>query len=265
MRFSLAPLAILALAAVAPAPPANAALKTETVKYKAGDTELVGHLAYDDATAGKRPGVLVVHEWWGLNDHAKGKANALAQAGYVALAVDMYGGGKVTPHPEEAGQWSGALSKNREVAHQRFMAGHALLSKHPRVQSGQIAAIGYCFGGAVVLGMAMAGVDLDGVVSFHGGLPEEPVKPGNQVKAKILVLNGAADPLVTQETIQKFQANLDAAGADWVFVDYGGAKHSFSNPDADKAGMEALAYHEPTDRRSWRAMLDFFTELFAAK
>jgi dienelactone hydrolase len=260
MKRALATLGILAVAA-----PATAALKTETVKYKAGDTELVGYLAYDDAARDKRPGVLVVHEWWGLNDHAKRKADALAQAGYVAFALDMYGGGKVTPHPEEAGQWSSAVGQNREVARQRFMAAHDLLSRHARVQAGQVGAIGYCFGGSVVLGMAMAGADLDGVVSFHGGLLEDPVAPGTQVKAKILVCNGAADPMVTPDTIQKFQRNLDAAGADWVFINYSGAKHSFTNPEAAKAGIDALVYHEQADRRSWRAMLDFFGEIYGGK
>ena len=261
MRFPAAA-ALSLLAAVLPALPAGAAVKTEPVTYKQGETTLKGHLAYDDAAAGKRPGVLVVHEWWGLNDHARQRAEALAKEGYVALALDMYGDGKNTTHPEEAGAWSGALAQNQPLARERFQAAHELRRKHPKVDGEQIAAIGDCFGGAVVLGMAQAGADLDGVVSFHGALPTEPPPAGTAIKSRILVCHGAADPFVTPEQVAKFEENLTKAGADWQLIAYGGAKHSFTNPEAARFGMAALAYDEKADRRSWSAMLAFFREIF---
>lgn len=254
--------AVLALLGLTLPSPTGAAVKSEPVTYKQGETTLKGHLAYDDAVTGKRPGVLVVHEWWGLNDYARQRAEALAKEGYVALAVDMYGEGKSTVHPEEAGAWSSALAKNQPLAGQRFQAALELLQKHPRVDGGKIAAIGYCFGGAVVLGMAQGGADLRGVVSFHGALPTEPVAAGTTVKARVQVHHGAADPFVTPEQVAKFQDNLAKAGADWQMNVYGGAKHSFTNPEAARFGMAALAYDAAADRRSWAAMLDFFREVF---
>jgi dienelactone hydrolase len=236
---------------------ANAAVKLEPVEYKMDDTVLKGHLAYDDAVKDKRPGVLVVHEWWGLNEYAKKRARMLAEAGYVAFAVDMFGDGKTTEHPEEAGAWASAVRANQQLGMDRFMAGYNMLKANPRVD-GHISAIGYCFGGGVVLNVAMAGVDLDAVVSFHGGLPTDPVT--TKPKARMLVCNGAADALVTGEQIGAFMKVATDAGADWVFVSYAGAKHAFTNPDADKKGIPALAYNENADKRSWQAMLDFLAE-----
>ena len=260
MRTLLALLSTLAVAA-----PAAAAIKTEAVKYQQGETALVGYLAYDDAVKGQRPGVLVVHEWWGLNDHTRQQAERLAKAGYVAFAPDMYGEGKVTTHPEDAGKWASAVRQTAGVASARFEAGRALLAKNPRVRPGEIAAVGYCFGGAIVLGMAESGADLKGVVSLHGALPQEPVAAGTVVKAKLLVGHGAADSLITADQVSTFQKNADAAGLDWQFIVYSGAKHGFTNPDAASYGMEALAYDERADRRSFQAMLDFFAEIFPAK
>jgi dienelactone hydrolase len=257
----IAVIAALALVAGAAAAPATAAIHTETVTYKQGDTTLKGYLAYDDTLAGKRPGVLVVHEWWGLNDYARRRAEALAAEGYVAFAADMYGAGRTTTHPDEAGQWSQAVQQNQEAGMHRFMAAYELLAHNPRVDAERIAAIGYCFGGGVVLAMAGAGVDLDGVVSFHGALPTAPFEKG-KVKAKVLVCHGSGDDFVTPEQVQTFQSNLDAAGADWQMIVYGDAEHSFTNPDAGKAGMEQLVYDPAADRRSWRAMLAFFDEIF---
>lgn len=260
MRSALALLAAFALTA-----PAAAAIKTETVKYQAGETALVGYLAFDDGHKGQRPGVIVVHEWWGLNDHARKQAERLAAAGYVAFAVDMYGEGKVTTHPEDAGKWASAIRQTEGLGKVRFAAGYDLLAKNPHVRPNQIAAIGYCFGGAVVLAMAEAGADLKGVVSFHGALPQEPITAGTVIKAKILVNHGAADTLITAEQVATFQKNITDAGADWQFNSFGGAKHSFTNPNAAAAGMDVLAYNEPADRRSWQAMLDFFAEIFPAQ
>jgi len=238
---------------------AHAEVKLEAVEYKQGDTTLRGQIAYDASAKGKRPGVLIVHEWWGLNDYAKMRAKMLADAGYVAFAVDMYGEGKVTEHPEEAGAWATAIRENEKVGEERFIAAYTLLKNHPLVDAAHISAIGYCFGGGVVLKMAFVGTDLDGVVSFHGGLPQEA--PAGKVVASILVCHGAADDFIPAEQIQTFQKNLAAAGADWEFIAYAGAKHSFTNPDADKHGMPALSYNAKADKRSWATALDFLAEV----
>jgi dienelactone hydrolase len=237
---------------------ALAAVKMEPVDYKQGDTTLKGHIAYDDAAKDKRPGVIVVHEWWGLNEYAKRRARMLAEAGYVALAVDMFGDGKTTEHPDEAGKWASAVRSNQQLGSERFMAGYNLLKADKRVDAAHISAIGYCFGGSVVLNAAMSGADLEAVASFHGGLPTDP--PPAKPKARMLVCNGAADNLVTPEQIGAFMKIATDAGADWVFVSYAGARHGFTNPDADKHGIPALSYNEKADRRSWQAMLDFLAE-----
>jgi dienelactone hydrolase len=241
---------------------AVADIHTETVDYTAAGTALKGFLAYDDASTAERPGVLVVHEWWGLNDYARARAEKLAASGFVAFALDMYGGGKNTAHPKEADLWSKAVQEQQEVAKARFQAAYDLLAANSRVAPGKIAAIGYCFGGAVVLTMAAAGADLDGVVSYHGALPTEPVAAGTTVKAKILAYQGAADPFVTAEQTATFQHNLEAAGAEWEFVLFGGAKHSFTNPGVDQFGVPGLAYDAEADRRSWQGTMGFFDEIF---
>ncbi len=239
-----------------------AAVHTQELDYEQGETQLRGYLAYDDGNDKKRPGVLVVHEWWGLNDHAKRKAEALANEGYIAFALDMYGEGKNTVHPEEAGEWAGYIRQNMEIGKERFSAAYRLLQSQAYTDGKKIAAIGYCFGGTVVLTMAQLNIDLKGVVSFHGGLPTEKIATG-PIKAKILVCHGADDPLISQEQIQIFQNNMREAGADWQFIAYGGAKHSFTNPDADKRELSALGYHRSADKRSWKAMLTLFQEIFS--
>jgi dienelactone hydrolase len=233
----------------------HAEIRLDPVEYTQGDTTLRGFVAYDTAWKDKRPGVVVVHEWWGLNDYTKSRARMLAEAGYVAFAADMYGDGRTTEHPQEAGEWAGAIGRNQQMAADRFGAAVAQLKKNPLVDPAHIAAVGYCFGGSVVLGMAMGGADLDGVVSFHGGLPDQPAS--GKVTASILVCHGAADGFATPELIQSFQKNLTDAGADWEFISYGGAKHSFTNPGADKRGMPGLAYNEKADKRSWQTALNF--------
>jgi dienelactone hydrolase len=251
----LASLLVLCLAGAA-----VAAVQLEPVEYKQGDTTLRGQIAYDDAAKGKRPGVLVVHEWWGLNDYAKKRAKMLAEAGYVALAVDMYGEGKTTEHPQEAGEWATAIRMNQEVGAERFMAAYKLLEADARVDAERIAAIGYCFGGSVVLTMAMNGADLAGVASFHGGLPTEQAQ--GEIKASILVCHGAADAFATPDQVATFQKNLADAGADWQFIAYGGAKHSFTSPEADQRGIPGLAYDEKADKRSWATLMHFLKEVF---
>lgn len=238
---------------------AFAAIRVDPVTYKVGDTTLHGFVSYDDAVTGKRPGVVVVHEWWGLTDYAKMRGHMLAEAGYVAFNADMYGDGKTTDHPKDAAEWSAAVMKNQDVANARFAAAVEQLKKNPHVDPNHIAAVGYCFGGSVVLLQAMGGADLDGVVSFHGGLPAQPAT--GKITASILVCNGAADSFAPPELIQTFQKNLTDAHADWEFISYGDARHAFTNPDAGKYGIPNLAYNEKADKRSWQTALNFLAEV----
>src|SRR3989344_3554930 len=216
---------------------AQAAIKGEPVEYKAGDTVLKGYLVYDDATKERRPGVLVAHEWWGHDRHARNSARKLAEAGYVALALDMYGGGKQADHPEHAGKFSGEVRQNLPLMKSRFEAGMKLLRNQSRVDVKRLAAIGYCFGGSVVLEMARAGESLRGVASFHGGLTTEHPAPPGKVKAKV----------------------------NYKFVNYPGAKHSFTNPDADANGVKfklPLAYDAKADQASWSELQSFLQLVF---
>jgi dienelactone hydrolase len=250
-------------ALVALAPAARAEIRTQEVDYSQDGTALQGVFAWDDAAQGKRPGVLVVHEWWGLNQHARNQAKRLAEAGYVAFALDMYGKGKVTTHPADAQAFAQAVSKNPDVMRARFLAALDVLRKNPHVDPSRVAAFGYCFGGSVVLSMARQGVDdLAAVVSFHGGLGGLlPALPG-KVKARVLVLNGALDPFATPELIAAFKKEMTDAGARYDFVNLPGAKHSFTNPDADKAGMPALAYSATADKESWERAMKLLREVF---
>ena len=244
--------------------PAWAEVQGTEVSYQAGDTTLRGYIATNPSLKGPRPGILVVHEWWGHNDYARKRARMLAELGYTALAVDMYGDGKQAAHPEDAGKFAGEVRKNAAAAKARFLAAMKLLQSQPGVQADKIAAIGYCFGGSVVLEMARRGVDLVGVASFHGslGTPEAAQKGG--VKAKVLVMNGDADPFVKAEEIAAFKQEMQAAGVDFEFIGYPGAKHSFTNPEADSFGQKfklPLAYNADADRESWQKMQDFFQKI----
>ncbi len=240
---------------------AAAEIKSQTVAYRHGNVELVGHLAWDDSSDQPRPGVLVVHEWWGLNDYARRRAEQLAALGYVAMAVDMYGEGKVTEHPQQAREWATAVRQNADVWHGRAMAGLEVLRKHPRVDPQRLAAIGYCFGGSTVMHLAFRGAPLRGVVSFHGALVTPP--DDAKVQARLLVCHGAADGFIPEEQCQQFRAALDKAQIDYQMVYYGGARHSFTNPDADKHGIQGLKYDARADARSWSLMQQFFQEIFA--
>lgn len=254
----LVPLLLVLIVAV----DSRAALKTEAVEYRQGNAVLEGYLAYDDAIQGKRPGVLVVHEWWGRTPYAKKRAEQLAGLGYVAFALDMYGKGKTTDDPKEAGKLSAEFKSDRNLARDRFDAGLEVLLKDPRTDRGKVAAIGYCFGGTMVLEMARAGVDLAGVVSFHGGLAASaPAAPG-AVKARVLVLQGGDDPFVPPAQVDAFEEEMRKAGADWQVHTYGGAQHSFTNPDSDGYGLKGAKYDGAADRRSWGAMRTFFGEIF---
>lgn len=244
---------------------ALAAIKEGPVEYQAGDTVLKGYLVYDDATKQRRPGVLVVHEWWGHDQHARNSARKLAAAGYVALALDMYGGGKQADHPDSAGKFSGEVRKNLPLMKSRFEAGMQLLRKQPQVDGKRLAAIGYCFGGSVVLEMARAGEDLRGVASFHGGLAtEHPAQPGG-TQARVLVMNGAEDPFVPPEQIAAFKKEMEGAKVNYKFVNYPGAKHSFTNPDADANGTKfnlPLNYNAVADNESWLELQSFLKQIF---
>ena len=200
----------------------NAQIVTEEVSYTAGDTTMKGYLAYDDSIKGERPGVLVVHEWWGHNDYARDRAEQLAGMGYTALALDMYGDGKTASHPKDAGSFAMAVGGNPELAKARFDAAHSTLKAHSSVDDDRTAAIGYCFGGGIVLMMARLGVDIDGVASFHGSLNSPITAEKGKVKAAIRVYNGAADPLVKPEHVTAIQAEMASAGVDFDLVNYEG-------------------------------------------
>jgi dienelactone hydrolase len=233
----------------------------QSVEYRHGDAVLEGYLAYDDALAGKRPGVLVVHEWWGLNDYAKKRALQLAELGYVAFALDMYGKGVVTDDPKKAGELSGRI-KGNPLMRERARAGLEILKEHDLVDRKRIAAIGYCFGGTTVLELAYSGVDIAGVVSFHGGLTTPKPEEIEKIKAALLVLHGAQDPFVPADSMAAFQETMGKSKIDWQMIFYGGAVHSFSNAGVDKFGIKGAAYDARADRRSWRHMRSFFEEIF---
>jgi dienelactone hydrolase len=239
----------------------------EPVIYKSGDFVMQGYLSYDDSISGKRPGILVVHEWWGQNEYARERARMLAELGYTALAVDMYGEGKVAEHPADAGKFAEEVRKNMATATQRFKAAMHVLQEHPTVDPDHIAAIGYCFGGGIVLEMAREGLDLDAVVSFHGSLTtDHPAEPG-KVKARVLVCHGEADKLTTPEQLKSFLDEMKNAGVDFKFISYPGAKHSFTNPGADiyakKFNMDVIGYNPEADHKSWEDMKEFLKETFA--
>ncbi|MDH4133172.1 MAG: dienelactone hydrolase family protein [Gammaproteobacteria bacterium] len=259
-------LTFLALAFLAVS--AHAAVKGEPVDYKAGDTVLKGYIAYDDAIKGKRPGVIVVHEWWGHNEYARKRADMLAALGYTAIALDMYGDGKQAAHPDDAGKFAGEVSKNLPLAKARFDAARNLLAKHSTVDAREIAAIGYCFGGGIVLQMARQGEDLKGVASFHGSLGTENPATAGKVKARVLVMTGADDPFIPAEKVEAFKKEMSSAKANYRVIAYPGAKHAFTNPDADKNGKQfnlPLAYNADADTKSWAEMQKFLKEIFAKK
>lgn len=259
---------LLAVVLLAFSAASHAAIQTQEIPYTSADgTKLMGYYAYDDAVKGPRPGVVVVHEWWGLNDYSKRRARDLAGLGYSALAIDMYGDGKNTEHPEDAMAFMQAALKDGKAASARFQAGLDLLKKQPHTDPDKIAAIGYCFGGKVVLDAARQGVPLAGVVSFHGALvTNTPATPGS-VKAKVLVEHGALDSMVTPDNVTAFKSEMDKAGADYTFVNLEGAKHGFSNPDADRLGHGEhggpdIGYNKQADEKSWADMQKFFKKIF---
>jgi len=241
----------------------RAAIQTQEVTYQAAGTVMKGFLAWDDDVPGKRPGVLVVHEWWGLNDYASSRAEKLAGLGYTALAVDMYGDGKSASHPADAKTFMMEATKDPATTKARFLAALEVLKSQPTVNPEKIAAIGYCFGGATVLSMARQGVDLSAVISFHGALGGlQPVQ--QPVKARILVCHGGSDSFIPEEQITAFQEEM--RDTDTTFLVYPGAKHGFTNPGADAKAAEFdldVGYNETADKASWEAMQEFLKAAFA--
>jgi len=243
----------------------HAEVQTREMPYTAADgTQMIGYYAYDDAIEGPRPGVVVVHEWWGLNDYAKRRARDLAELGYSALAIDMYGEGKHTEHPKDAMSFMKAALADADAAKARFTAGLDLLKEQPQTDTAKLGAVGYCFGGKVVLDMARQGVPLEGVVSFHGALATQTRAVPGSVKARILVEHGSEDSMVSLSDVAELNTEMVKAGADYQFVNLPGAKHGFTNPGADehqKNGLD-LAYSKVADERSWADMQRFLQETF---
>ena len=242
---------------------ASAEVKTKFVEYKDGDTVLEGFVAWDSAAAGKSmPGVLVVHQWMGLTDYEKGRCKQLAELGYVAFALDIYGKGVRPANPQDAGKQAGVYKQDRELYRRRLNLGLVQLRGQESVAKDRIAAIGYCFGGTGTIELARSGAEIKGIVSFHGGLDSPSPSDGKKIKAKLLICHGADDPFVPAADIAAFQAEVNAAKIDWQMISYSGAVHSFTQPMAGNDNSRGAAYNETADKRSWVAMQVFFNELF---
>jgi len=248
------------VSSIAPAP----AIKEEVITYMANGVSLKGFVAYDENIKGKRPAVLIVHEWWGLNDYVKMRAHKLAELGYIAMAADMYGDGKIAADPKAAQEFTAPFYKDPQLGKVRLDAAIKKIKEYPQTDANNIAAIGYCFGGFVVLNAAKLGADLKGVVSFHGGLTGVPVNK-SLLKAKVLVCHGASDKFVSQKDFDALKHQLDSIGADNTFKVYANATHAFTNPDATRIGKEfnmPIEYNAVADKDSWNDMKTFFVRIF---
>jgi dienelactone hydrolase len=237
------------------------AIHTETVDYKQGDTTLEGYLAYDDSFSGKRPGVLVVHQWMGLTDYEETRAVMLANLGYVAFCADIYGKGVRPQNYKDAGAEATKYKTDRALLRLRVNAGLDELKKSELVDTNRVAAIGYCFGGTTVIELARSGADLQGIVSFHGGLDSPTPADGKNIKCKVLICHGADDPFEKPEDLAAFEKEMRDAGVDWRLIKYGGAVHAFTQPMAD-GSLPGAKYNERADKRSWADMKSFFAEIF---
>jgi dienelactone hydrolase len=244
---------------------ARAGVHTERVEYKHGDVVLEGYLAYDDSTTEKRPGVLIVHEWTGMNPYVEKRAEQLAGMGYVAFALDMYGKGVRAKDAKEAASLAGKYKDDRKLMRARAQAGLDVLTKQSRTDSTRVAAIGYCFGGTTVLELARAGTPIKGVVSFHGDLATPTPEDAKNIKAKVLACHGADDPFVPAKVVSDFEAEMRKGGVDWQLISYGNAVHSFTNSGAGNDNKRGAAYNADADHRSWAAMQQFFAEIFGKK
>lgn len=240
----------------------QAAVTSKEIEYLDEETQLQGIIYWDSAVKEKRPGVLVYHEWWGQNEYARKRAKMLAELGYVAFAADMYGKGKETTKADRAREWMQEITADPDRWRQRASAAFEQLRALPQVDPTRISAVGYCFGGGTALQMAYAGEDLKGIVSFHGSLPAAPEESKGNIRPQMLILHGQADSFVTSEVVLNFQNKLDAVGAKWEMVSYGGARHGFTNPNAAEFGIENLRYDPVADHRSWQRMQEFLKEVF---
>ena len=241
---------------------ALSAVKVETVEYQSGDTVCEGVIAYDDADPKARPGILLVHDWMGVSDYAKMRAKQVAELGYVCFVADVYGKGVRPANAGEAAEQAGKYKADRALLRERVNAGLAQLKKNARVFGAKTAAMGYCFGGTAVIELARSGADVAGVVSFHGGLDSPTPEAGKNIKGRVLALHGADDPYVKQEDLTAFQEEMRKNNVDWQMVYYGGAVHSFTNPNAGTDKSKGNAYQAEADVRSWEAMKDFYAQLF---
>ena len=258
MKISAFLACVAAVASAAIFGAAEAKVVTRTIAYDHDGQKLQGYLAYDDAKSGQRPGVLVIHEWWGLNDYTKMRTRELAEMGYVAFAADMYGDGKTTRDPKEAQAWASAVSSQAGMLAARSKAGLDVMRKEKLTDVEKMAAIGFCFGGTTVLQLAYAGVDLKGVVTFHGGLVVPDEQQARKIRTPIVILHGAEDTFIKPETIDGMRKALDAAKVDWFMVSYAQAVHAFTNPDADSFKIPGIGYNEKAAKRSWDEMSRFF-------
>ena len=239
-------------------------VKGEEVTYATDSTKMKGYIAFDENNKGKRPGIIIVHEWWGHNDYVRKRADMLAELGYTAIAIDMYGDGKQAGHPDDAGKFAKNVMSNLPVAKARFNAAVDLLKKHESVDAEKIAAIGYCFGGSVALTMANSGQDLAAVAAFHSGV-QLPVMPNEDLKARVLVCNGAEDPFVSPESVKAFTSALDSLGKKYEYIAYPGATHSFTSKEADENGKKfnlPLAYNAEADQKSWESLQQLLNDVF---
>ena len=252
---------LLSLLSVGCAISVQAKLVTKTIEYKQGDTTLEGYLAYDDSFSGKRPGVLIVHQWMGLTDYEENRAVMLANLGYVAFCADIYGKGIRPQSIKEAGAEATKYKTDRALLRLRVNAGLDELKKSDLVDTNRVAAIGYCFGGTTVIELARSGAELNGIVSFHGGLDSPTPANGKNIKCKVLVCHGADDPFEKPEDLAAFEKEMRDANVDWRLIKYGGAVHSFTQPMAND-NPPGAKYNERADKRSWADMKSFFAELF---
>jgi len=240
----------------------EAAMQFQKVEYKQGDTVCEGLLVYDDLFQGKRSGVIIAHQWKGLTDYEKGRAEMLAMRGHVVLCADVYGKGVRADNPKDAAALAGKYKSDRPLLRARINAALDFLRGQERVNSSQIAAIGYCFGGTTVLELARSGADVKGVVSFHGGLSTPTPADAKNIKGKVLALHGADDPFVPPAEEQAFEEEMRKAKVDWQLVAYGNSVHSFTDWNAGNDNSKGSAYNEKADQRSWEAMKTFFAEIF---
>lgn len=240
----------------------SAKIITANVEYKSRDKIMEGYIAYDDAAGKKRPAVIIVHEWNGLGDYVKNRAEQIAQLGYVAFAADIYGKGVRAKTMEESGKLAGIYRSDRKLMRERINAALAEIKKNKLTDAKNIAAMGYCFGGGVVLELARSGADIKGAISFHGNLDSLSISDAKNIKAKVFAFHGADDPFVTPDIVAAFEKEMKSADIDWQLVIYGGAVHGFTNPANGNNPKKGLAYNKKADKRSWEAMKIFLKEIF---